>query len=71
MPELYEENQKLFECFTLCDSQLRAGGMGIIGLDWNVVIQVARTMKIQIDDDFFRKLKGFEQIIMERINARK
>ena len=54
----------------LCDRQLRAS-MGVIGLDWNVVIKVAGTMKIDIDKKFYRMLKAFENVLIEEINAKK
>lgn len=66
MPELTEENQTLFECFTLCASQLRAA-MEPFAMDWRVVVEVARAMGIKRNKIFFRFLRTFEAVLIESI----
>ena len=68
MPELMQEVSEYFECFTLCDSQLRAGMGGAYALDWNVVIRTAEAMNINIDDKFFVMLKAFENAMLMEVN---
>ena len=68
MPELMQEAGEYFECFTLCDSQLRAGMGGAYALDWNVVIRTAEAMNINIDDKFFVMLKAFENAMLMEVN---
>jgi len=38
---------------------------GIIGLDWNVVIRVAEASGIPVDRGFFRRLRVWEQVMIE------
>lgn len=68
MPELMQEAGEYFECFTLCDSQLRAGMGGAYALDWNVVIRTAEAIDINIDDKFFVMLKAFENAMLMEVN---
>lgn len=60
--------EPLYQCIILCDSQVRAGFGGIYGLDWNVVIAVAKSMDIRIDDLFFARLKACEAVIVTEAN---
>ena len=68
MPELMQEAGEYFECFTLCDSQLRAGMGGAYALDWNVVIRTAEALDMSIDEKFFTLLKAFENTLVEEMN---
>lgn len=70
MPELMPEAGEYFECFTLCDSQLRAGFGGAYALDWGVVIKVAEAMDMNIDDKFFVMLKAFENAMLTDTNKK-
>lgn len=70
MPEVMPENQELFECFTLCDSQLRAGMGGAYAMDWKVVMSVAEAMEIEMDERFYRMLKVFEGALCEEMGKR-
>ena len=69
MPALTEENQTLFECFTLCASQLRVS-MEPFAMDWNVAMEVARAMNIEIDAVFFRLLRAFESALIESLRTK-
>ena len=63
MPAL-RADERLFDCFTLCDTQLRAGFGGAYALDWNVVTEVARAMGIETDRTFYVLLKAFEETMI-------
>ena len=68
MPELFDENQDLFRCFTLCASQLRAGFSGAYALDWNVVMRVADDLGIVTDETFYGMLQHFEHAMLNTMN---
>ena len=63
MPAL-RADERLFDCFTLCDTQLRAGFGGAYALDWNVVREVARAMGIARDRAFYVLLRAFEETMI-------
>lgn len=68
MPKILPEVNDYFECFMLCDSQLRAGFGGVFALDWNVVIRVALAKGMNINERFFTMLKAFENEMLKEIN---
>lgn len=62
MPEVYEENRDILDCFTLC---VRKSDKKYILFDWDVIIQIAKDMKIKRGYLFYQKLMAFEQTIVE------
>jgi hypothetical protein len=64
-PEILPENNLLWECFTLCSSQLRISGGGAYAMDWNVVIQVAGVMGLETGPRFCRLLGNFETTLIK------
>ena len=63
MPAL-RADERLFDCFTLCDTQLRAGFGGAYALDWNAVRGAAIDMGIARDRTFYVLLKAFEETMI-------
>ena len=59
-----------FDCFTLCDTQLRAAFGGAYAMDWSVVMQAATAQGIALDARFFRLLKLFEAGMLGHMNKK-
>ena len=70
MPELLEENQRIYEFFHLGESQWRVGPSGAYALDYGVIIEMAKAMNIEVDGAFFEKLKTFEGAILSKIQKK-
>jgi hypothetical protein len=69
MPELLPENELLFECFTLCETQLRVSAAGPFALDWGVIVRVAEDLGIKTDLQFYSLLGVFEHSVMQGIRG--
>lgn len=41
---------------------------GICALKWEVVIEVAKTMRLKIDSLFFKKLRAFESVLLTEVS---
>ncbi|KWT81141.1 hypothetical protein ASN18_2647 [Candidatus Magnetominusculus xianensis] len=61
----------MFRVFTLCDTQLRTTFGGVAGMDWNVVMETARALRVELSEMFFRLLRAFEHVLVERLNGSK
>jgi hypothetical protein len=66
-PEVARDEADIFECLTLCETQLRMGRGGPVALDWSVIFRVADEQAIPIDDRFLRCLRVFEGTLMRVI----
>ena len=55
----------------MCSTQLIVGFSGVVGMNWGVVIKVAKAYGIEIDKKFFSKLKDFETVFLEEVNAKR
>jgi len=64
MPDLLPENEPLFECFTLCETQLRVSPVGPFALDWGVIVRVAEDLGIKTDLQFYTLLGVFERSVI-------
>jgi hypothetical protein len=62
--------QALLECFTLCDSQLRAGMAGAYTMDWSVVMRAAAAMEIEIDERLLRMFKALEGMVVDEMGKK-
>jgi hypothetical protein len=69
MPDLADETKEHFQCFSLCDSQVRAA-MSAYALDWSIVLQVAQAMGLKPTYRFFLMLKAFENSMISEINRK-
>lgn len=67
MPELSPDNERLFNCFLLCESQVRAGFGGAYALDWSVVVRVADDMGITTNSTFYVLLRAFQGAMLAEI----
>ncbi len=60
MPDIFDENSRLWYLLGLASSQWKAGFEGAYILDYGVIIEMAKAMKIEINTLFFEKLRVFE-----------
>jgi len=67
-PALDPDLQTLFECFCLCSGQLRSSFGSVYGLDYNVVIHVAKDFGIETNKTFYKLLKTFEDTLIVELN---
>lgn len=65
MPMILTGNDDIWELLCLASTQVKVGTKGIIGLDYAVVIEMAKAMDIWIDKLFFRKLQAFEKVTFD------
>lgn len=68
MPQLEQALYKLVECFLLCESQLIVGYSTIYGLDYNVVIKVAKDLNIETNETFYKLLRSYENVLIRERN---
>lgn len=54
----------------LCSNQWRAGFSGATGLDFGVVIEVARALRLEVNQIFFEKLKVFETAVLNEMKPK-
>jgi hypothetical protein len=70
MPELLPDNESIFTCIALCDSQCRAGVGGVYALDWAVILRAADDMGIETDMMFYQLVRAYEATMVREVNAR-
>ena len=51
-------------------SQWRAGGLGVIGLDYGIALRLARLLNIEITPAVFKKIQALEGATLKQINMR-
>jgi len=66
MPELMPENVDVLELWGDVNTQWRAGGMGLIGLDYREVRERARELDIDLSPCVWRKIKMLENKVLEK-----
>jgi len=66
MPDLMPENVEAFELWEETNTQWRAGGMGIIGLDYGEVRIWARELDIDLSQCMWRKIKTLEAKALDK-----
>lgn len=64
MPDIDPSLADIWECFTLCETQLRVSTGGVYALDWHCVMAVASALCVPVDRAFFTFLKTFEQAMI-------
>jgi len=69
MPDLLPENEPLFDCFILCETQLRTSAVGAFALDWGVIVRVAEDLGIKTDLHFYTLLGTFERALLQGIGG--
>lgn len=66
MPEIMVENVEVLELWNDVNTQWRAGGMGIVGLDYREVRERAEELDIDMSECVWRKIKILENKILEK-----
>lgn len=61
-----KENEEIWNLLILASTQWRTGGMDgtPYGLDYNVIIEIAKALGIGRDQIFFEKVKAFESEVL-------
>ena len=70
-PVIIEGNTKIWHLFYIIANQWRADVSGPTGLDYGVVIEVAKTMDIEINQSFFEKLRAYESAVLDNVTDQK
>lgn len=70
MPDVLEENEQILNLFNLAGTQWRMGPAGVTGLDYGVIIEMAKVMNIEITQFFFEKIKAFETVVLTEMQKR-
>ena len=60
-----KQNADAWELWLEVQTQWRAGGMGIIGLDYNALYAEAGRLDIDLSIAMMRKIKCLERIVLE------
>lgn len=65
MPDLMPENIDAMELWDDVNTQWRAGGMGIVGLDYGELRRRAKELDIDLSPGMWRKIKMLERKVLE------
>ncbi len=69
-PELMPQNSEVWLLWQKVNTQWRAGGFSIIGLDYPAVIQIAEIYNIDITIALIEKIRALEAFEIERFNKK-
>jgi hypothetical protein len=67
-PEIEEANLETWELWQEVKTQWRAGGAGIIGLDYKAVYQEADRLEIDLSPGTFSKIKALESFTLKMVH---
>ncbi len=62
-----EENSEAWELWLEVNTQWRAGGMGIVGLDYPAVYREAERLEIEVSNCTMLKIKALERHVLEKM----
>ena len=62
------ENIEAWELWSVVQTQWRGAGLGIIGLDYLAVKEVAFVLEIQMTRPLLDKIRALEAAVMERLH---
>jgi len=68
MPEIMDENVEVLELWNDVNTQWRAGGMGIVGLDYREVRTRAKELDIELSVCIWRKIRLLEGKVLTKSN---
>ena len=63
-----EQNAEAWELWQMVNTQWRAGGMGIIGLDYPAVWTMAKMIEIEMTPCLMMKIQKLEYAVLESMN---
>jgi len=61
-----EENQDAWDLWVEIRTQWRGAGIGIIGLDYNVIYREAERMEIELSACTMKKIKALEAAVLKQ-----
>ncbi|MCU0589861.1 MAG: DUF1799 domain-containing protein [Desulfobacterales bacterium] len=61
-------NIDAWELWQACRTQWRAAGMGVIGLDYGLVLKLSRLMRIEITPALLGKIQAIEAAALKKMN---
>lgn len=64
-PTLSDQNEDAWELWLAVKTQWRGGGMGLIGLDYNVVYKEAARLEIELTPCIMKKIQALEKHVLE------
>lgn len=64
---MLDENAETWELWLAVKTQWRAGGMGIVGLDYPAVWAVADRMQIEVSNCVMSKIRALEDFVLGQL----
>lgn len=62
------ENAEAWELWLAVNTQWRAGGLGIVGLDYPAVWAMAARLEIEVGNCLMRKIQGLEREVLAQMS---
>lgn len=69
MPEIIAENSEIFALLQLAGGQWRQNFNGPCGLDFGVLITMAKDLGMRCDRMFYEKLREYERTVLSMIKT--
>lgn len=66
-PRLWAENEEALCLWGEIQTQWRATGFGVVGMDWPAAFAVARVLHVPVTERLFKKLRALERAELERL----
>jgi hypothetical protein len=69
-PALDAGNAEAWELWKAVQTQWRAAGFGVIGLDYGVLIRLAELMRIEWTPALLKKIQALEDAVLASVNRK-
>lgn len=66
-PRLWAENEQALRLWGEIQTQWRATGFGVVGMDWPAAFAVARVLRVPVTERLFKKLRALERAELEHM----
>lgn len=66
MAEIWPENEDAWDLWQAVNTQWRASGFGLVGLDYPAVWQTAEILEIEVTKPLFKKIQALERFELSR-----
>ena len=67
---MLSENKEAWHLWTVCNTQWIAGGFGVIGLNYQTVMEMAKLYMIEITPNLMAKIRILEREYLKKINEK-
>jgi hypothetical protein len=64
--EIWPENEDAWDLWQAVNTQWRASGFGLVGLDYPAVWQTAEILEIEVTKPLFKKIQALERFELSR-----